>query len=66
MFLAAAERVTDPTLGSFFPFYYVAKIAFVGWMVHPRARGAYYLYIRHLEPAIREMSETGVQSDGVE
>lgn len=55
--LIFAENVTDPLLGFWFPLYYPAKIAFVAWMVYPGTQGANFLFVKHLEPAIRELTE---------
>lgn len=58
MFLSISASVIDPLFGTWIPFYYPTKIAFVAWMVHPQTQGGHFLFVKHVEPAIRDLRET--------
>jgi len=52
--LALAESLVD-TAFSWMPFYYLAKIAFMGWCFHPQTKGALVIYQRVLAPLFGQL-----------
>ena len=54
--LALAESVVDPAF-SWLPFYYLAKIVFMGWCFHPQTKGALLIYHRVLAPLFGQLQQ---------
>ena len=52
--LALAESLVDASF-SWMPFYYLAKIAFMGWCFHPQTKGALLIYHRVLAPLFGQL-----------
>jgi len=52
--LALLESLIDPAF-SWLPFYYVAKIVFMGWCFHPQTKGALLIYQRVLAPLFGQL-----------
>ena len=52
--LALVESLVDTSF-SWMPFYYIAKIVFMGWCFHPQTKGALLIYHRVLAPLFGQL-----------
>eukprot|EP00593_Proboscia_inermis_P012717 CAMPEP_0171323924 /NCGR_PEP_ID=MMETSP0816-20121228/115877_1 /TAXON_ID=420281 /ORGANISM="Proboscia inermis, Strain CCAP1064/1" /LENGTH=166 /DNA_ID=CAMNT_0011822751 /DNA_START=408 /DNA_END=908 /DNA_ORIENTATION=- len=44
--------IIEPVLSWIVPFYYVIKVAFFGWMCHPKFQGASFIHTHAIDPLV--------------
>lgn len=44
--------IMEPALSFIVPFYYIIKVAFFGWMFHPKFLGASFVYVHVIDPLV--------------
>lgn len=44
--------ILEPVLAFIVPFYYIIKVAFFGWMFHPKFLGASFIFVHAIDPFV--------------
>lgn len=56
-FVTISQAVLDPLFAFWLPFYHVAKLGITIWLVAPQTKGATTIFVKYVEPFLRQAEQ---------